>query len=110
MKKIATIYNGKVSDLIEVLTQYKDAEIYVCGTSPIVVYHTDEDDANIITIDHNEDLVEDEEDEEISNKELERHCIRNWNGTYCVNDCKYKNQCNKYISKYGHTPLFGEEI
>ena len=104
MKKIATIHNGKVSDLIEVLAQHKDAEIYICGTAPITVYRTE--DGNI-TIDYDEDLVE--EEEEISNKELEKHCVQNWDGAMCHTSCIYKHECSKYIDKYGHTPLFGEE-
>jgi hypothetical protein len=57
MKKLATIYNGKVSDLIEVLAEHRDGEIYICGTAPIVVYETS--DGNI-TIDYDENLVEEE--------------------------------------------------
>ena len=55
MKKLATIYNGKVSELVDILNEYRDAEIYICGTAPITVYETS--DGNI-TIDYDEDLVE----------------------------------------------------
>ena len=102
MEKITTIYNGKVADLIEVLEQYKDSEICVCGTNPVVVYRSD--DTNTIAIDYDEDLVD------ISDYELEKYCIQNWNSTMCHTSCKRKHECDKYISKHGRTPLFGKEI
>lgn len=59
MEKIAIIgITGKVSDLIEVLAEYKDKEIYICGTAPITVYRTE--DGNI-TIDYDEDLAEEKD-------------------------------------------------